>query len=299
MDVRQLRHFLAVAETLNYTRAAERLVMAASPLSRSIQQLEVEVGGPLFIRGTRKVELTPLGDALVPHARKTISDLDALQRDMHRRVQGHVEFHIGMRSIPSDLITAVVDEVVKTVEPAAIVRLEPMDSFTQLDRVLNGRLTFGLINRRSEDRRLEYIAAMTERPAMALPNLPRYAALTEVHPEDLRDLRFLAQPGVQPFGAELTDIIDAVTEVVTMDFEIIGGLAAVIGVGDSCCLTLANPTAPWHKYLAGDGVIIRPLANQSMAGTTYLAWRTDRDHPDDLGPIIDAARERFPVPLDL
>ena len=299
MDVRQLRHFLAVAETLNYTRAAERLVMAASPLSRSIQQLELEVGGALFIRGTRKVELTPLGDALVPHARKTISDLDALQRDMHRRVQGHVEFHVGMRSVPAELISAVVDDVIKRVEPAALVRLEPMDSFAQLDRVLNGRLTFGLINRRSEDRRLDYIAAMTERPAVALPDLPQYAALTEVRPEDLKGLRFLAQPGVLPYGPELTDIIDAVTEVVTMDFEIIGGLAAVIAVGDACCLTLANPTAPWHKYLAGDGVIIRPLADRSTAGTTYLAWRTDRDHPDDLGPIIDAARERFPQPLDL
>jgi DNA-binding transcriptional LysR family regulator len=299
MDVRQLRHFLAVAETLNYTRAAERLVMAASPLSRSIQQLELEVGGPLFIRGTRKVELTPLGDALVPHARKTISDLDALQRDMHRRVQGHVEFHVGMRSVPAELIAAVVDDVIKIVEPAAIVRLEPMDSFVQLDRVLNGRLTFGLINRRSDDRRLEYIAAMTERPAVALPNLPRYAALTEVRPEDLRGLRFLAQPGVLPFGPELTDIIDSVTEVVTMDFEIIGGLAAVIATGDSCCLTLENPGAPWHKYLAGDGVIIRPLADKSTTGTTYLAWRTDRDNPDDLGPIIQAARQRFPHPLDL
>jgi DNA-binding transcriptional LysR family regulator len=299
MDVRQLRHFLAVAETLNYTRAAERLVMAASPLSRSIQQLEIEVGGPLFIRGTRKVELTPLGDALVPHARKTIFDLDALQRDMHRRVQGHVEFHVGMRSVPGELIAAVVDDVIKLVEPAAIVRLEPMDSFAQLDRVLNGRLTFGLINRRSDDRRLEYIAVMTERPAVALPNLARYAALTEVHPEDLRGLRFLAQPGVVPFGPELTDIIDSVAEVVTMDFEIIGGLAAVIAVGDSCCLTLENPSAPWHKYLAGDGVIIRPLADKSTTGTTHLAWRTDRDHPDDLGPIIHAARRRFRQPLDL
>ncbi len=299
MDIRQLRHFLAVAETLNYTRAAERLVMAASPLSRSIQQLELEVGGPLFIRGTRKVELTPLGDALIPHARKTIADLDALQRDMQRRVQGHVEFHVGMRSVPAELLSAVVDDVIKSVEPSAVVRLEPMDSFAQLDRVLNGRLTLGLVNRRSDDRRLEYVAAMTEQPAIALPNIPRYSSLTEVHPEDLSDLRLLMQPGVYPFGPELTELIDSVDEVVTMDSEIIGGLAAVIAAGDSCCLTLANPTAPWHRYLAGDGVVIRPFARPAPAGTTYLAWRTDRDHPEDLGPIIQTARERFHSPLDL
>lgn len=273
--------------------------MAASPLSRSIQQLEREVGGPLFIRGTRKVELTPLGEALVPHARKIISDIDALQRDMHRRVQGHVEFHIGMRSVPDELIAALVEDVIKPHEPTAVVRLDPMDSFAQLDRVLNGRLTFGLVNRRSDDRRLEYLAVMTERPGIALPNLPRYAGLTEVYPEDLKELRFLVQPGLLPAGPELADIIDSVAEVVTMDFEIIGGLAAVIGAGDSCCLTLVNPGAPWHKYLAGDRVIVRPLAKQSTAGTTYLAWRTDRDSSDDLGSIIESARERFRTPLNL
>ena len=53
---------------------------------------------------------------------------------------------------------------------------------------------------------------------------------------------------------------------------------------------MVNPSAPWHRYLAGDGVIIRPLPATFPKGTTYLAWRVDRDVPDDLGPVLHAAR---------
>lgn len=299
MDVRHLRHFLAVAETLNYARAAENLMMAASPLSRSIQQLELEVGGLLFSRGTRRVELTPLGDALVPHARKTLADMEALKRDMHRRVQGHVEIHLGMRSVPSELLDAVVGDVIRSIEPTAVVRLEPMDSFAQTDRILSGRLAFGLLNRRTDDRRLEYLSVMREEPAVALPNTPHFAALTEVQPADLAGLRLLAQPGIFPIEQPLESLIGEVAEVVTMNSEIVGGLASVIAGGDSFCITLANPKAPWHRYLSGDGIVIRPLAKPWASATTYLSWRTDRDHDDDLGPFIDAARQRFAVPLEL
>jgi DNA-binding transcriptional LysR family regulator len=299
VELRHLRHFLAVADTLNYARAAEKLTMAASPLSRSIQQLEMEIGGPLFSRGTRRVELTALGVALVPQAQKVVADVDGLKRDMTRRVQGHVEIRLGIRSVPDQLISAVVDDVFKVVEPTAGIRIEPMDSAAQTDRVLSGRLTFGLINNRTEDQRLAYLSVMTEKPAIALPDRPLFSKLETVRPSDLADLRLLVQPGVPPRGPALDEIMESVSEVVTMQSEIVGGLAVVIAAGESCCLTVANPDSPWHRYLAKEGVVIRPFAKPWASGATYLAWRIDRDTDDDLGPIIAAARERFAQPLDL
>lgn len=299
MDVRHLRYFLAVAETLNYSRAAERLMMAASPLSRSIQQLESELGGRLFERGTRKVELTPLGASLIPHAEKTIADMDALVRDMHRRVQGTREMAIGIRSLPSEVIRAVIDDVVHAADPAALVGLEPMESFAQMDQVVAGRLALGLVNLRSEDRRLHYLPVVRERTGIVLPDRPEYAELDFVRPKDLAGLRLLLQPGVEFLAPGLEPFRDAAIDVVQTTTDIVGGLSAIIAEGGYCCLGPANPSAPWYRVLNGDGVVIRPLAGELFRSTTYLCWRTDRDNADDLGPFIALARQRFPEPIEL
>jgi DNA-binding transcriptional LysR family regulator len=72
MDIRQLRHFIALAETLNFHRAAERLHMAQPPLSASIRRLEEQVGVPLFVRNRRGTELTPAGAAALENARRAV-----------------------------------------------------------------------------------------------------------------------------------------------------------------------------------------------------------------------------------
>jgi DNA-binding transcriptional LysR family regulator len=72
MDLRRIRHFVVLAETLNFRRAAERLHMAQPPLSVSIQKLEAELGTRLFVRETTGVSLTPSGRAVLAEARKLL-----------------------------------------------------------------------------------------------------------------------------------------------------------------------------------------------------------------------------------
>ena len=72
MDLRRIRHFVVLAETLNFRRAAERLHMAQPPLSVSIQKLEAEVGTKLFIRSPSGVSLTPSGKSALAEARRLL-----------------------------------------------------------------------------------------------------------------------------------------------------------------------------------------------------------------------------------
>lgn len=72
MDSRQLRHFVALAETLNYHRAAERLHISQPPLSASIRKLEEDLGVQLFERTRRGTSLTPAGQAALDDARRAL-----------------------------------------------------------------------------------------------------------------------------------------------------------------------------------------------------------------------------------
>ncbi|MFM0629241.1 LysR family transcriptional regulator [Paraburkholderia xenovorans] len=73
MDLKQLEHFVAVAEERHFTRAARRLNLVQSGLSASIRSLEEDLGGPLFNRSTRRVALTPAGEVLFAEARRVLA----------------------------------------------------------------------------------------------------------------------------------------------------------------------------------------------------------------------------------
>jgi DNA-binding transcriptional LysR family regulator len=87
-ELRHLRYFIAVAEELNFSRAADRLHMAQPPLSVAIRQLEQELGTTLFVRTTREVRLTDAGAALLDGARRTLAEADAAVAAAQRAAAG-------------------------------------------------------------------------------------------------------------------------------------------------------------------------------------------------------------------
>ncbi|WP_217474226.1 LysR family transcriptional regulator [Stutzerimonas stutzeri] len=100
MTVKQLRAFLAVAQTLSFAQACERLHLSQSALSLTIKALEDGLGGRLFSRTTRAVSLTPEGEALLPLARRLLADWDNAEDELRQRFtlqQGRV----ALASMPS------------------------------------------------------------------------------------------------------------------------------------------------------------------------------------------------------
>jgi DNA-binding transcriptional LysR family regulator len=98
MELRQLSHFVAVAEERHFTRAAARVHLTQSSLSSSIRGLERELGSDLFVRSTRQVELTEAGRALLPAARRAVAAAEDA-RDAVAAVRGLVRGHLAIGSI--------------------------------------------------------------------------------------------------------------------------------------------------------------------------------------------------------
>jgi len=88
MELRQIRQFVALSETLNFHRAAELLNMSQPPLSISMQKLEQEMGVKLFERLARGLALTEAGLAALPHARKILGDVEAMRDAASATVNG-------------------------------------------------------------------------------------------------------------------------------------------------------------------------------------------------------------------
>lgn len=84
LEIRELRYFIAVAEELNFRRAAARLRMAQPPLSKAIRQLEAKLGVLLLERTTRQVALTPAGDELLRQGRYVLHSIDKAARRVRR-----------------------------------------------------------------------------------------------------------------------------------------------------------------------------------------------------------------------
>ncbi|MFH9959424.1 LysR family transcriptional regulator [Streptomyces roseolus] len=105
MELRHLRHFLALAEEQSFTKAAARELIVQSGLSTSVRQLEREVGAELFIRGSRPVRLTAEGRALLPEAKRTL-EAAAAARQAVQEVRGLLtgRLRIGSYPVSRDLV---------------------------------------------------------------------------------------------------------------------------------------------------------------------------------------------------
>ncbi len=144
-DVRLLRYFLAVAEELNFTRAAQRLQIAQSSLSAQIRQLEAQLGVRLLQRSTRSVSLTEAGEALLargPHAISAMEQAWQAAREAGQGVVGTLRLAYTL-SAGHDTVPRLV-EAVRESYPGIVVSTEVRTTPQVLAAVQDGRADAGV-----------------------------------------------------------------------------------------------------------------------------------------------------------
>lgn len=171
MDIRQLRYFVAVAETRNFTRAAARLHIAQPPLSRQIQQLEEELGIQLLLRDSRPLRLTEAGRSFYEQALQIISRLDQL-RNTTRQIGLRQRETLSIGFVASTLYGGLpmLVRMLRQRFPEVDIQLLELTSLQQLDALKSGRIDVGFGRLRLNDASIERIVLREERLALAVPS---------------------------------------------------------------------------------------------------------------------------------
>lgn len=147
MELRQIEYFVAVAEERHFTRAAARMHVAQSGLSASIRALERDLGAALFVRSTRRVELTEAGRALLAEARRTLHTVTAA-REAVAAVQGLLRGNLAVGTIQClggiDLPAAL--GRFRTAHPGVRIALRQASSPDLIEQVRTGELDLAFVS---------------------------------------------------------------------------------------------------------------------------------------------------------
>ena len=135
-ELRQLRYFVAVAEELNFTRAAKRLNLAQPPLSAQIKRLERALGVSLFERTSRHVELTPAGKALLTGARRTLAEAQRTVASSQHAGMGQVDtLRVGITDSAALSVLTRIVRPFRTEFPTVYLDLRDGTSLGQIEAV--------------------------------------------------------------------------------------------------------------------------------------------------------------------
>lgn len=169
-EISQLRCFVAVAEELHFSRAAERLNMTQPPLSRQIRLLEHHVGAQLLERTSRTVRLTAAGKAFFPDAARILRLAEEAAATARRNAKGEKgSLSIGFTaSFGYHLLPAMVRRL-RELAPDVSLTLKELVTGAQLEALHAGGLDVGLVRPHSHDGELETVFLAGEELYLAIP----------------------------------------------------------------------------------------------------------------------------------
>lgn len=146
-DLRRLRYFVAVAEELNFGKAARRLHVSQPPLSQQIRALESDLGVPLFERDRHRVSLTPAGQVYLKHAYTLLSMADAAVQAAQRAATGEVgELRLGYSAsvMYSDRVLSAIGSFRRACPEVSLVLVEGR-THEHAERVARGEIDLAIV----------------------------------------------------------------------------------------------------------------------------------------------------------
>lgn len=287
MELRHLRYFMAVAEELHFARAAERLHIEQSPLSRAIKELEEELGVVLFARTTRSTRLTRAGKLFLEHVRRVFAALEQARDSVKAAANG---FHGQLRVALSDGITPsrlpALLALCRQEEPEVEIRLFEVPLSQQIKGLHDDLYDVGLAQSDEAGDGIVALPVWSDALMVAVPARHPLLAHKRIPLDEL--LRYplvLCDPQVCEGHAKHVGRVLRRAEMEPLVAERVAScdlMMALVSAGFALGLAGAARIAASHE----SGVVARPLASSLPPLTTYLL-RLEGDPSDELARFIE------------
>lgn len=282
MELRHLRYFVAVAEELSFTRAAQRLHIGQPPLSQQIQALEAEVGARLLERSKRWVRLTEAGKLFLDDARRVLALSEQAVQTARRAQRGEAgELRIGFTfSTPFTPLFATVINRYRQRYPGVTLTLHEMATLPQIEALPARTLDLGFV-RPPEVAVLEAVRMTILRQDPLLLVLPVGHPLAErevVAARELQGLPFVMYPPTAGTGIyhQILRLCRAAGFEPQIAMEA-GEVSSIIGLVAAGCGISILPGS--FNSIRMEGVCYRALAEPEATTTLLLAQRKDETSP--------------------
>ena len=291
MEMQQVRYFVALAGTLNFTRAAEHCNVSQPALTRAIQQLEHELGGPLFHRERGNTHLSELGRMMLPYL-QSVEESCRAARDQARAVKRleQATLTIGtMCTIGPQLVSDLLVRF-QAQHPAVEVRVIDSGGPQMIEMLEKGELEVAIVGVPGElPESLHQLPIFQERFVIVLPPNHRLVAFDEIPSAELDKEPYVSRSNCEVFepvrkelqsrGVFLRQVFSS-----PRDDWVQGMIKAGLGLGFFPEFSVTDPE-----------LAVRPLVNPSFNRTIYLATVRGRPHSPAVGAFVQEAR-RFPWP---
>ncbi|MGV6876437.1 LysR family transcriptional regulator [Pseudochelatococcus sp. B33] len=291
MNLRHLRHFVAVAEELHFTRAAERAGIEQSPLSRSIKNLETRLGVVLFERTKRSTRLTPAGERLFHHARALLIAADEAKADLRKNQGTQTQhLHVGIcDGIPMSRVVRLIAALRET-RPDICVHIHEVSMTQKVEDLRSGFLDVALAPESGYGRSIIAEAIWQDQPAALIPRSHSLATrdrlfLTDIIAEPLVLCRYDTGLGQQCQIEQIVrratptpNIVDRAPTLCMLVMLVVAGY----GVG--------IVTAAQLEAIGSDDLVLRPFCDTPAEVRTWLMMREEASS-EPLSRFVELARK--------
>jgi DNA-binding transcriptional LysR family regulator len=278
-ELRQLRYFVAVAEELHFGRAAARLGIAQPPLSQQIQRLERLLDCRLLDRTSRRVQLTPAGQALLIGARRVLTAAAEAVEATRRAGRGESgDLRVAFAATVMFLALPRIIRAFRDRFPLVHLDLREMPTGPQLAALRSGDIDIGFVREPEPDPALEIVTVMREPLRIAVPRGHPLAARPTLAVRDLAHEPFVLfpadlAPGLHAQVLGLCRAAGFTPNVVEESRELYTSVSLVeAGLGVSIL-----PASV--EKLGWTGVRYRPVPSEKAETRIAAAWRRDRRRP--------------------